>query len=313
MKEISTLQNLLKESVNNCKSNFLALSGGIDSTILASLLENRKIKGITIIAKDFIASDLTYCQLAAKTFGVDLKIKTAETNELLEAIEETIKILKMFNDIEIRNSVVIYLVLQELKKINQTQIITGDGADELFAGYNFLKNKPEEDVAKDLERIWDIMHFPSIDIGKALGITIETPFLDKKIIEFAKSLPVSSKIGTNEGKKFGKFILRKAFEDKIPRQIIWRDKSAMQDGSGTSGLTNLFESIITDDKFEEEKKSIQETDDVIIRSKESLHYYKIYRKYYKMDRNSEQNTKCPYCKFTIHDSKFCRMCGAFPV
>ncbi|RDJ30945.1 MAG: asparagine synthase [Crenarchaeota archaeon] len=313
MKEISTLQNLLKESVNNCKSNFLALSGGIDSTILASLLEKRKVKGITIIAKDFIASDLTYCQLAAKTFGVDLKIKTAETNELLEAIEETIKILKMFNDIEIRNSVVIYLVLQELKKLNQNQIITGDGADELFAGYNFLKNKSEEDIAKDLERILNIMHFPSIDIGKALGITIETPFLDKKIIEFAKSLPVSSKIGKNEDKKYGKFILRKAFEDKIPRQIIWRDKAAMQDGSGTSGLTNLFESIITDDKFEEEKKSIQETDDVIIRSKESLHYYKIYRKYYKMDRNSDQSTKCPYCKFTIHDSKFCRMCGAFPV
>lgn len=313
MSEISTLQNLLKVSVENCKSDFLALSGGLDSSILASLLKERKTKGITIISKDFIASDLTYCQLAGKTFGVDLKIKTVETKELLEGIEETIKILKIFNDIEIRNSVVIYLVLQEIKKLNQNQVITGDGADELFAGYNFLKNKSDEDIKKDLERIWEIMHFPSIDIGKALGVTIETPFLDKKIVEFAKSLPISLKIGINENKKFGKFILRKAFEDKIPKQIIWRDKAAMQDGSGTSGLTNLFESIITDDRFKEEKKEILNADDVIIRNKESLHYYKIFRKYYKIQRKSDQNAKCPYCKFTINDSKFCRMCGAFPV
>ena len=313
MDEIPTLQNLLQESIANCKSNFLALSGGLDSTILASLLKGKEIKGITIISKDFIASDLTYCQLAAKTFGVDLNIKTVETKELLDAIEETIKILKIFNDIEIRNSVVIYLVLKELKDQNQNKIITGDGADELFAGYNFLKNKSTDDAKKDLERIWEIMHFPSVDMGKSLGITIETPFLDKKIVEFAKSLPISLKIGTNDDKKFGKLILRKAFEDKIPRQIVWRDKAAMQDGSGTSGLTNLFESIITDDRFEEEKKEILNSDDVIIRSKESLHYYKIFRKYYKIDRKEDQNIKCPYCKFTINDSKFCRMCGAFPV
>ena len=57
----------------------------------------------------------------------------------LHAINETIKILKVFNDIEIRNSIVMYLSYTKSKKCEgHTSIITGDGADELFAGYNFF-------------------------------------------------------------------------------------------------------------------------------------------------------------------------------
>jgi len=56
---------------------------------------------------------------------------------MLDAIKGTIKILKNFNDIEIRNSIVSYIYLNALKKKNITKIITGDGADEIFAGYNF--------------------------------------------------------------------------------------------------------------------------------------------------------------------------------
>ncbi len=58
--------------------------------------------------------------------------------EIITAIDETIKILQIFNNIEIRNSVVMYLALNSIRKEGHTSIITGDGADELFAGYNFF-------------------------------------------------------------------------------------------------------------------------------------------------------------------------------
>jgi len=95
--------------------------------------------------------------MIAKNFDFTLYLKTVTTEELLKGIEETIKILKIFNDIEIRNAIVMYIALSAAKEKGFTSIITGDGADELFAGYNFLLRKNDEDAQKDLERILGIL------------------------------------------------------------------------------------------------------------------------------------------------------------
>lgn len=314
MDEIShKLYQMLKESCESCESNTIALSGGLDSTIIAYLLKERKPNTVAIIAKDFVASDLTYCQRVSKEFNLPLTINQVNTTDILSAVEETIKILKNFNDIEIRNNIVMYMALKWAKEQNNTGIITGDGADELFAGYNFLINTADNKLGKEIDRVCSVMHFPTQKIGKALGISVESPFLNEKIVEFAKTVSADLKVRYEQGKKHGKWILRKAFEKNIPSQIIWREKSPMQDGSGTAGLTNLFNSVISDQIFLEKKKKIEYADNVIIRTKESMHYYEIFKKMYDVPEKKEGIRTCPYCNFIIEESKFCRMCGAFPV
>ena len=194
------LYNVLENTIAKCNSKTIALSGGLDSTIIAYHLKEKNPDAIAIITKDFLATDLTYSQLAAKEFNLSFKIRSVTTEELLTALEECVKILKNFNDIEIRNSVVIYLALKEIKDSNQKYLLTGDGADELFAGYSFLLKKSELDLEKDLKRIWSIMHFPSLELGKALGITIEAPFLDDLVIDLAKKNSSKTK-SWNEGWK----------------------------------------------------------------------------------------------------------------
>ena len=311
----SELYDLLKDATIKFRSECISLSGGLDSSILAYYLKGKKITSIAVIAKDFVATDLTYCQMIAKNFDLILYLKTVTTEELLKGIEETIKILKIFNDIEIRNAVVMYIALSVAKEKGFTSIITGDGADELFAGYNFLLKKKDNDVQKDLERIWRVMHFPTEKIGSALGIKVESPFLADKIRKFAENLPINMKIRAEGGKKYGKWILRKIFEQKIPKSIVWRDKSPMQDGAGTSGLVTMFDSLISDEIFNTKIKEIQELDKVKIRTKESLHYYTIYRKYYAPPYTLHTlPQKCPFCQYNIEkNSKFCRMCGSYPV
>ena len=304
---------MLKESCDLCKSNTIALSGGLDSTIIAYFLKERNPNTVAIIAKDFVASDLTYCQRVSKEFNIPLTINQVSTTDILSAIEETIKILKNFNDIEIRNNIVMYLAIKWAKEQNSQGIITGDGADELFAGYSFLINKPEDELEKEIQRVCSVMHFPTQKIGKALGIIVESPFLDEKIIEYSKTIPSDLKVRNEGEKRHGKWILRKTFEKNIPMQIAWRDKSPMQDGSGTAGLSNLFDSVINDQLFLEKKKKIEETDGVIIRTKESMHYYEIYRNLYGVISKKQGVSSCPYCNFNVENSKFCRMCGAFPI
>ena len=88
----------------------------------------------------------------------------------------------------------------------------------------------------------------------------------------------------------------------------------MQDGSGTASLTKLFDSIITDNIFEEKTKKIKKEDDITIRTKESLHYYELYKENFRIPEYQSQKNLCPDCNAELSsNSKFCRMCGRFPI
>ena len=314
-KTFEKLYEVLENSVSETAGETLALSGGLDSSILAYFLKDNGCDTIAVTTKDFIGTDLTFCQLVAKKFNLPLKIIMPTIEELLTAIEETIKILKNFNDIEIRNTIVIYLALKSVKDSGKCNLVLGDGADELFAGYSFFLKKNENELQKDLQRIWDIMHFPSKKIGEALGITVKTPFLNDNVMNFAKTIPVNLKVREDKGKMYGKWILRKVFENKLPKSIVWREKSPMQDGAGTTALTQLFNNVISDNVFESKIKKIRDMDNVSLRTKESLHYYEIYRKYFEAPKNLHNSKdKCPNCHYKVkQSSKFCQMCGSFPI
>jgi asparagine synthase (glutamine-hydrolysing) len=305
---------LLEEITMQCDANWIAFSGGLDSSILGQIKKDQDLNALTIIAKDFIGTDLSYSQIVGKHIGIPLELKYVSIVEMLDAIKGTIKILKNFNDIEIRNSIVPYIYLNTLKKKNVTKIITGDGADEIFAGYNFLVKKDHGELQKELKRIKKIMHFTSQKIANELGISVQMPFIDESVIKFVETLPDNMLVNQKNGIKFGKWILRKAFENDLPPNVIWREKTPMQDGSGTVSLTNMFDSVISDDIFKEKTKKIRNEDDITIRTKESLHYYELYKENFKIPECQNGENLCSDCNTEIViDSKFCSMCGRFPL
>ena len=311
---IAEIRSILQKITIESNATWIAFSGGLDSSVLGHLKCQEGVEGITIIAEDFLGTDLTYSQISAKHIGMPLKLRYSKMDEILNAINETIKILKNFNDIEIRNSIVPYLYLNTLKEKNVKNVITGDGADEIFAGYNFLIKKNNEDILDELKRMKKIMHFTSQKIAHEFDMSIHMPFIDKEVIDFAEKLPIDFFVNQKDGIRFGKWILRKAFENDLPSNIIWREKTPMQDGSGTVGLTKLFESIITDDIFTKKIKKIKDQDGITIRTKESLHYYELYKKEFDIPIPGSSTTICADCKSEIVDnSKFCRMCGKFPL
>ena len=271
------VRELLEEITSQCDANWIAFSGGLDSSILGHIKKDQDLNAVTIITKDFLGTDLGYSQIVGKHIGIPLELKYVNINEIFHAIENTIKILKNFNDIEIRNSIVSYLYLNILKEKNVKKVITGDGADEIFAGYNFLIKKDHAKLKIELERMKKIMHFTSEKIAAELGISVQMPYIDQNIIKLVETLPTNHLVNEKNNIRFGKWVLRKAFECDLPHSVIWREKTPMQDGSGTCGLTKMFDSVITDDIFEEKTKKIRNDDNVTIRTKESLHYYEVYK------------------------------------
>lgn len=302
----------LRRACSRHTADVVALSGGLDSTIIARLARRRPDSGIAVISRDFVSTDLTYCQLAARALGMELRMQSPDPAELLGGAAETARILGNFNDIEIRNSVVMYVAIKAAAEAGDTSILTGDGADELFAGYDFLLKLEPQELDPELRRLRHIMHFTSQDIGRRFGVRVVSPFLDPEVVASAADIPAEMMVGCHDGRRMGKMVLRRRYINSIPRQIVWRPKSPMQDGAGASGLTGLLEALLTDESFRLRSSEIRDRDGVKIRTKEALFYYQAYRESH--DPPEPHPDGCPYCHAHIRKgSKFCRMCGAFPV
>jgi len=93
------------------------------------------------------------------------------------------------------------------------------------------------------------MRFSSIKLGKALGIEVKLPYLDPEFRSFATKISPRYKVREKEGRIFGKWIIRKAFDDILPEEVVWRIKTPIEVGSGTSILPSKIGLIISDEEF----------------------------------------------------------------
>jgi asparagine synthase (glutamine-hydrolysing) len=186
--------------------------------------------------------------------------------------------------------------------------MTGDGADELFAGYSYLFDMSGEELREYQLHLYKVMYFSSVDLGINLGIEVKTPYLNQDLKFFAAKLRRDVKI--REG--YGKWILRKAYEGELPDEIIWRNKVPIEMGVGTIKLKKVTESKIKDENFKNKREEYGR-EGVKIRNKEQLYYYEIFRGL-GIEFPREGEKKCPYCKSALPSTmNYCRTCGAYPV
>jgi asparagine synthase (glutamine-hydrolysing) len=299
---IFQLKEKLKDAMLSNHTEGILFSGGLDTSILLSL--SKDMKPITVGLESY-GEDSRY----AKSLIRELKIeeyyhRVASIDEAICAIPLVIKILKSF-DPAIPNDLVVYFGLKLAKEIGIKEIMTGDGADELFAGYSYMQKR--EDLGGYLKYLSRSMYFNSNILGESLNIKIRQPYLEKKLIDFSLDISTDLKIREEDGKIYGKWILRKTFEDLLPFYIVWQDKRPLEYGSGMTKLREIISSKISDDEFEEKKKLYP----VNFLNKEHLYYYEIYRK--EVGEISAANVtqkKCPGCGTGLKQTAFhCRICG----
>jgi len=120
------------------------LSGGIDSSAIVCMMSelmNQPVKTFSIGFDDPSYNELRYARAVAKHFGTDhheLTIKPDVVNlveDLVRYLDEPLADVSVFPT---------YLVSQ-LARENVTVVLSGDGGDELFAGYDwYLAEKIEQ-------------------------------------------------------------------------------------------------------------------------------------------------------------------------
>ena len=146
--------------------------------------------------------------------------------DLIKFYPKVVEALKKYDPMEIRNSLPVYIGLTLLKEKGIKTVFTGDALDELF-GYPWQFHLTEEQFAVKQQEMWAEMGFSSIPMAKSLGMEIKAPYLEPEFQEWAKKVPIKYKINMYNGVKYGKWILRKAYEDVIPKEAIWRPKAPL--------------------------------------------------------------------------------------
>jgi len=303
MKEaIKNIKKILFEAVTRNPYQGLLFSGGLDTSILAVI--NPNVVGITV-SLGVGAEDIYYSTSLADSLKIKHFHKKVDVDEALAGIPEVIKILKSF-DPAIPNDLVVYFGIKFAKELGIDRIATGDGSDELFAGYSFMKGI--NDLESYIQRISKNMCFSSNEIGRFFKIKIIQPFLDRKVIDFSLHLPAGLKVKRENNKSWGKWILRKAFEDVLPKEIVWQSKRPLEYGSGMRRLRQIVSDMVSDEEFRERLPSIKFISAV---GKEHFYYYKVYKKVIgEIPRPKENEKQCPGCGGGMERTSFhCKICG----
>jgi asparagine synthase (glutamine-hydrolysing) len=292
------LRNELEEAVGRSRADGILLSGGVDTGILAFVA--RPSTGFTVALKDSPASDLSYSEKIAKLLGIRHKKMEFTTEEALATLPEVIKILKTF-DLALPNDLSIYFALKLAAENRVSSVMTGDGADELFAGYSYMAELSPEDLERYIRKLSQNWHFSAGYLGRALGVEVRQPFLDEDVVRFA--LEISPELKVKDG--IGKYILRKSFEDLIPAEIVWRRKEPVEYGSGSAKLHEILNNMVTDEEFQSARKEV----DIKFINKEHFFYWRIYNEVVgNIPKVRNDEIKCPCCgagKGTYH----CPICG----
>jgi asparagine synthase (glutamine-hydrolysing) len=254
------------------------LSGGLDSSLITSILcrllgaENVRTYSIGMEG----SLDLKNAKIVADYLGTQHTEVLFTPREGFDAIPKVIEDLESYDITTIRASVGMWLLARYISKNTEDIVLfSGEGADELLAGYLYFHSCPtsEELEKESLRLVKELYLYDALRADRCIsshGLELRVPFLDTKMIDLCLSLPGSIRGAING---IEKQLLRTSFSDGfLPKEVLWRRKDGFSDGvSGNKGK-KWFEQIQEFvDLF-----IIDENYDNTFPSKEAQYYKKLY-------------------------------------
>ncbi len=273
-----------KRLVADAKVGYL-LSGGLDSSLVCSIAAKQSQTPIRTFAigmeKDAI--DLKYAKQVADYIGSDHTEVYMSKQEVLDSLEDVIRMLGTYDITTIRASMGMYLLCKWIHENTDIRVLlTGEISDELF-GYKYTDFAPsaEEFQKESAKRIHELHMYDVLRADRCISVNsleARVPFGDLDFVDYVMAIDPAKKMNIY-GK--GKYLLRHAFEgDYLPHDILYREKAAFSDAVGHSMVDDLkefAEATYTQEEFEEKRQKYTYS---MPFTKESLLYREIFEKYY---------------------------------
>jgi len=255
------------------------LSGGLDSSVIAAITQKFAAKRVESGGKEEAwwprlhsfavglkgSPDLAAARTAADYIGTVHHEIHFTVQEGLDAIRDVIYHLETYDITTVRASTPMYLLARAIKSMGIKMVLSGEGSDELFGGYLYFHKAPDaKELHEETVRKLSKLHlYDCLRANKSLaawGVEGRVPFLDKEFIDVAMrqnprdklSGRASEQVSADGKPRIEKWMVREAFKDILPPEIVWRQKEQFSDGVGYSwidSLKKLCEEKVSDEQF----------------------------------------------------------------
>ena len=232
------------------------LSGGLDSSVISAIAErysemrienNSQTKAYWPRLHSFAvglkgAPDLAKARMVAEHIGTVHHEINYTIQEGLDAIRDVIYFIETYDVTTVRASTPMYLLARVIKSMGIKMVLSGEGADEIFGGYLYFHKAPDARAFHEetVRKLFKLHLYDCLRANKSLsawGVEGRVPFLDKEFLDVA--MRTNPKAKMCPGITMEKRIVREAFSDMLPDEIVWRQKEQFSDGVGYSWIDTL--------------------------------------------------------------------------
>jgi asparagine synthase (glutamine-hydrolysing) len=234
---IEALFVTVTENLRGINKIGIAFSGGIDSTLLAMICKNMNMDTILFTVGFPDSNDIEFSKSISHKINMNHKILEIDKGDLAAITKKIKNEISCSNTSHIENCIAFSYIAKLASKNDTSVVLTANGFDELFCGYNnfrFIFNQGSDTINKTIEsKILNELELTNeiTQVAKEYRVSILQPFLSKGFISVAMKFPIYNKIVSNDD-VLRKHIIRKiALLFDLPPEVIFRRKKAIQYGS----------------------------------------------------------------------------------
>lgn len=256
------------------------LSGGVDSSVIAALARPFVERLYTFSAGVEGAPDLEYARLVAEHIGAEHHELVYGLEEMVAVIEKVVVNLESFDAPLVHSAISNYLV-SKIASDYVPFVLSGEGGDELFAGYAYQKAcQGEVELTLSIQEAIASLHNTALQrVDRSASIHscgVAAPFLDPDVVRFALAIPARWMIRGPQSTD--KWPLRQGLAHALPEEVIWRGKSKFWQGSGTGAMLSQYAREKVPDIEFLHGRDLGNGDQ--LNSKEEYLYYQIFQRYF---------------------------------
>lgn len=229
-------------------------SGGVDSSIVACLVAELgaqdRIHVFTMEYEGARSEDAFFASMLCQKMGLKHTCFSFTREEVQHTLTKIPKVIETYDPNTVRAAIPMYLLAHKIAASTDVRVIlSGEGADELFHGYNYFRRAPNPEAARvEAARLVQNLHM--FDLLRAercfssAGLEVRVPFLDQNLVRYVQSLDGSLPWG---GQGYAeKQLLRDAFahiQQLVDLRILDRPKERFSDGCGFTYVPQLLNDI----------------------------------------------------------------------
>lgn len=231
------MQEELKTAIGEEESVAVAFSGGVDSSVIAKMCGDLN-RSVTLLTVGFAGShDMIFSETIASQLRFPHKKHNIQQDEFYENLNKVKLKINCGITSHLENCIAYLFVARLAKENGFNMVLTGNGIDELFCGYNqyrFVYKYGKSDIMSLMQEkiLNELLLMEEIaTVTSSYGVTIKKPFLSDKFIEFANTIPIDEKI-KSEDDTLRKHIMRRlALDIGVPHEAAMKAKKALQYGT----------------------------------------------------------------------------------